>query len=116
MADEGLVQDVVEGLAVGGGAIFLAGQRAAGGGRQGSHETSLPAIVALSKIHFLIKEKGHLPQPATALPLTLDRASEIPLAVQLADALRESASSGHLRGGDRLPSTRALADRLGVSR
>ncbi|SFK84156.1 GntR family transcriptional regulator / MocR family aminotransferase [Amycolatopsis sacchari] len=52
----------------------------------------------------------------TALPVTLDRESPVPLAVQLADALRESAASGHLRGGDRLPSTRALAERLGVSR
>ncbi|TNC20312.1 MocR-like pyridoxine biosynthesis transcription factor PdxR [Amycolatopsis alkalitolerans] len=52
----------------------------------------------------------------TALPVALDRESAVPLAVQLADALRESASSGHLRGGDRLPSTRALAERLGVSR
>lgn len=52
----------------------------------------------------------------TALPVTLDRDSAVPLAVQLADALRESASTGHLRGGDRLPSTRALAGRLGVSR
>jgi GntR family transcriptional regulator/MocR family aminotransferase len=52
----------------------------------------------------------------TALPVSLDRASDVPLAVQLADALRESAADGHLRGGDRLPSTRALADRLGVSR
>ncbi|MEU3271637.1 PLP-dependent aminotransferase family protein [Saccharomonospora sp. NPDC006951] len=52
----------------------------------------------------------------TALPVALDRTSETPLAVQLADALRASASTGHLRGGDRLPSTRALADRLGVSR
>jgi GntR family transcriptional regulator/MocR family aminotransferase len=48
--------------------------------------------------------------------VTLDRESAIPLAVQLADALRESAATGHLRGGDRLPSTRALAERLGVSR
>jgi GntR family transcriptional regulator/MocR family aminotransferase len=52
----------------------------------------------------------------TALPVSLRRDSEIPLAVQLADALRESASAGHLRGGDRLPSTRALAGSLGVSR
>ncbi|WP_410621243.1 PLP-dependent aminotransferase family protein [Amycolatopsis sp. cmx-8-4] len=52
----------------------------------------------------------------TALPVSLDRASVTPLAVQLADALREAAASGHLRGGDRLPSTRALAGRLGVSR
>ncbi|HKS44037.1 MAG TPA: PLP-dependent aminotransferase family protein [Amycolatopsis sp.] len=52
----------------------------------------------------------------TALPVTLDRDSGVPLAVQLADALRKSAAGGHLRGGDRLPSTRALAQRLGVSR
>lgn len=55
-------------------------------------------------------------QSDTALPVSLDRESEIPLAVQLADALRDAASGGHLRGGDRLPSTRALAGRLGVSR
>jgi GntR family transcriptional regulator/MocR family aminotransferase len=54
--------------------------------------------------------------PDTALPVSLDRASETPLAVQLADALREAAATGHLRGGDRLPSTRALAGRLQVSR
>lgn len=52
----------------------------------------------------------------TALPVTLDRATGVPLAVQLADALRAAAATGHLRGGDRLPSTRALASRLGVSR
>ncbi|WP_232285253.1 MocR-like pyridoxine biosynthesis transcription factor PdxR [Saccharomonospora xinjiangensis] len=52
----------------------------------------------------------------TLLPVTLDRESGVPLAVQLADALREAASGGHLRGGDRLPSTRALAAGLGVSR
>ncbi|MDT7729447.1 MAG: GntR family transcriptional regulator / MocR family aminotransferase [Actinomycetota bacterium] len=52
----------------------------------------------------------------TALPISLDRAADTPLAVQLADALREAAATGHLRGGDRLPSTRALADRLEVSR
>jgi GntR family transcriptional regulator/MocR family aminotransferase len=52
----------------------------------------------------------------TALPVRLDRDTDIPLAVQLADALREAAATGHLRGGDRLPSTRALAGRLGVSR
>ncbi|MFD8497548.1 PLP-dependent aminotransferase family protein [Amycolatopsis sp. NPDC059657] len=52
----------------------------------------------------------------TALPVRLDRKSELPLAVQLADALRDAAATGHLRGGDRLPSTRALAERLGVSR
>ncbi|GAA5124785.1 PLP-dependent aminotransferase family protein [Haloechinothrix salitolerans] len=52
----------------------------------------------------------------TALPVALDRRAGVPLAVQLADALRDAAATGHLRGGDRLPSTRALAGRLGVSR
>ncbi|KAA2253546.1 PLP-dependent aminotransferase family protein [Solihabitans fulvus] len=52
----------------------------------------------------------------TALPVSLDRESTAPLAVQLADALRAAAAAGQLRSGDRLPSTRALATRLGVSR
>ena len=53
--------------------------------------------------------------PAT-LPIELTRDSSTPLAVQLADTLRAAAAAGHLRGGDRLPSTRALAGRLEVSR
>ncbi|WP_306747443.1 MocR-like pyridoxine biosynthesis transcription factor PdxR [Saccharothrix yanglingensis] len=52
----------------------------------------------------------------TALAVSLDRASGEPLAVQLAEALRTAAADGRLRSGDRLPSTRALAERLGVSR
>lgn len=56
------------------------------------------------------------PSSQTALPLNLDKQRPTPLAVQLADALRDAASAGHLRGGDRLPSTRALGERLGVSR
>jgi GntR family transcriptional regulator / MocR family aminotransferase len=50
------------------------------------------------------------------LPLALDRQEARPLAVQLADGLRSAAQSGVLRVGDRLPSTRALAVSLGVSR
>ncbi|MGV9723884.1 MocR-like pyridoxine biosynthesis transcription factor PdxR [Nocardia beijingensis] len=50
------------------------------------------------------------------LPLALDRDLAQPLSVQIADQLRHAATSGPLRGGDRLPSTRALAGRLGVSR
>jgi GntR family transcriptional regulator/MocR family aminotransferase len=49
-------------------------------------------------------------------PLLLDRSAERPLAVQLADALRSATAGGALRMGDRLPSTRALAVTLGVSR
>ncbi|WP_436501526.1 PLP-dependent aminotransferase family protein [Actinokineospora sp. HUAS TT18] len=50
------------------------------------------------------------------LPVTLDRASTTPLAVQLAEELRAAAAEGRLRSGDRLPSTRALAAQLDVSR
>ena len=51
-----------------------------------------------------------------ALPVTLDRAAATPLAVQLAEQLRAAAGDGRLRSGDRLPSTRALAAELEVSR
>lgn len=50
------------------------------------------------------------------LSITVDRAGDTPLAVQLADRLRTAAAAGQLRAGDRLPSTRALAERLAVSR
>ena len=53
---------------------------------------------------------------APALPVTLDRTSDTPLAVQLAEAVRDAAGDGRLRAGDRLPSTRALAAQLQVSR
>ena len=51
-----------------------------------------------------------------ALPVSLDRDSATPLAVQLAEELRAAAGDGRLRAGDRLPSTRALAAALKVSR
>jgi GntR family transcriptional regulator/MocR family aminotransferase len=46
----------------------------------------------------------------------LDRGTGVPLAVQLADALRRAALDGRLRPGDRVPATRVLARELGVSR
>jgi GntR family transcriptional regulator/MocR family aminotransferase len=46
----------------------------------------------------------------------LDRGAGVPLAVQLADALRRAALDGRLRPGDRVPATRVLARELGVSR
>lgn len=49
-------------------------------------------------------------------PLHLDRTGGPPLAVQLAGAVRAAAVAGAFRRGDRLPSTRALAATLGVSR
>jgi GntR family transcriptional regulator / MocR family aminotransferase len=48
--------------------------------------------------------------------LVLDRGTAVPLAAQLAAALRKEMLEGRLRERDRLPSTRALAARLGVSR
>ncbi|MER7081831.1 MocR-like pyridoxine biosynthesis transcription factor PdxR [Saccharopolyspora kobensis] len=54
--------------------------------------------------------------PLLELAIDLRRDDPRPLAVQLADALRHAATIGQLRGGDRLPSTRALARHLEVSR
>ncbi|MEV0709756.1 PLP-dependent aminotransferase family protein [Nocardia aurea] len=50
------------------------------------------------------------------LPLTVDRTADEPLSVQVAAGLRSAATTGVLRSQDRLPSSRALAQRLGVSR
>ncbi|TWG09008.1 PLP-dependent aminotransferase family protein [Saccharopolyspora dendranthemae] len=54
--------------------------------------------------------------PLLELAIDLHRDADLPLAVQLADALRHAATIGQLRGGDRLPSTRALARHLAISR
>lgn len=51
------------------------------------------------------------------VPIALDRSgSGSPLSVQLADGLRAAAAAGAVRSGDRLPSTRALATELAISR
>ncbi|RFU41709.1 GntR family transcriptional regulator, partial [Actinomadura logoneensis] len=50
------------------------------------------------------------------LPLTVDRERPEPLGVQLADQLRAALRDGRLVAGERLPSGRALAAALGVSR
>ncbi len=50
------------------------------------------------------------------LGLTLDPTSRHALGRQLAEALRGRIRSGELRGGERIPSSRALALALGVSR
>lgn len=46
----------------------------------------------------------------------LNAASNVPLSVQLASALRSDISAGRLPSGSRLPSTRVLSKELGVSR
>ena len=55
-------------------------------------------------------------RPLTVLPVTVDRARREPLAVQLSGQVRELVLGGTLVRGARLPSTRALASDLGVSR
>ncbi|MFI6868244.1 PLP-dependent aminotransferase family protein [Nocardia sp. NPDC050406] len=50
------------------------------------------------------------------IPFVVDRSAAEPLAVQVAEGLRAAAAAGWLRGGDRVPSSRELAARLGVSR
>lgn len=50
------------------------------------------------------------------LPLRLDRAAPGPLGVQLSGRIRALVLGGTLARGDRLPSSRALAAELGVSR
>ncbi len=50
------------------------------------------------------------------LPIQLDPHSGLPLHRQVYDALRRAIASGSLARGVRLPSTRALAESLGVSR
>ncbi|MGY4857764.1 MocR-like pyridoxine biosynthesis transcription factor PdxR [Cryobacterium sp. AP23] len=53
---------------------------------------------------------------AHELPILLDRASPLPLAAQLAGALRLAILNGTLRHDEPLPSTRALAGSVRVSR
>jgi GntR family transcriptional regulator/MocR family aminotransferase len=50
------------------------------------------------------------------LPIELDAASDVPLHRQLYDGLRAAIAEGRVTPGTRLPSTRALAEALGVSR
>src|SRR5206468_10992944 len=51
-----------------------------------------------------------------ALLLALDRSAAEPLRVQLEHELRDAIRSGRLAAGERLPSSRALAAELGISR
>ena len=57
------------------------------------------------------------PRFSDAIPkLTVDRTSDVVLYRQIYDHLRRAIGDGQLRHAARLPSTRALAKRLGVSR
>jgi GntR family transcriptional regulator/MocR family aminotransferase len=52
----------------------------------------------------------------SGLPVLLDRGDGLPLAAQISAQLQAAVVGGVLRSGDRLPSTRDLAQVLGVSR
>ena len=54
--------------------------------------------------------------PEAALPIVLDRTTGGPLPNQIADSIRRLATAGVLRSGEAVPSSRALARHLGVSR
>jgi GntR family transcriptional regulator / MocR family aminotransferase len=53
---------------------------------------------------------------AAEVLLTLDRSRSVPLRAQLEDQFRQAIRSGRLGAGDRVPSSRALATALGLSR
>jgi GntR family transcriptional regulator / MocR family aminotransferase len=48
--------------------------------------------------------------------VTLDRSRPVPLRAQLEDEFRRAIRSGRLSAGERMPSSRALAKALGLSR
>lgn len=50
------------------------------------------------------------------IPLDIDRTSAEPVGRQVASQLRQAIADGLLRAGDPLPSTRVLAQRLGIAR
>jgi GntR family transcriptional regulator/MocR family aminotransferase len=50
------------------------------------------------------------------LPVVVERHADLPLSVQVGRQLREAMNDGRVRAGERLPSSRALASALGVSR
>lgn len=52
----------------------------------------------------------------TTLPLPVDRSVGVPIHRQIYDGLRRAILDGLLRPGQRIPSTRGLAEELGVSR
>ncbi len=52
----------------------------------------------------------------TTLPLRIERASRVPIHRQIYEGLRRAILDGLLRPGQRVPSTRALAADLAVSR
>jgi GntR family transcriptional regulator/MocR family aminotransferase len=63
-----------------------------------------------------LKREATLSRHQFDLPVVVDRHTGLPLSVQLGRQLREAMNDGRVRAGERLPSSRALASALGVSR
>src|SRR5689334_13779423 len=76
-------------------------------------ESISPAERLAYRIRFMPVEWAGL---GPELLLALDRERDEPLRVQLERELREAIRSGRLAAGERLPSSRALAAELGLSR
>src|SRR5262252_6610997 len=69
--------------------------------------------------HFAGRMEDHLStvrRGGVDLPLAADRTGPAPLTVQVVGQLRTAMADGRLAAGERLPSTRALAATLGISR
>src|SRR3954468_12668186 len=62
------------------------------------------------------KREATLSRQQFDLPVVVERREGLPLSVQLGRQLRDAMSEGRVRAGERLPSSRALASALGVSR
>ncbi|QBY07114.1 PLP-dependent aminotransferase family protein (plasmid) [Deinococcus metallilatus] len=62
------------------------------------------------------RDRPGVAAPPADLPLILDRSSRTALSKQLSGQLRTAIRCGQLEPGQRMPSTRALADALGVGR
>nr|BFE82661.1 hypothetical protein GCM10020093_052620 [Planobispora longispora] len=79
-------------------------------------ETTLPRPVPPADPP--VSARRGLPRSARLvdLPVRVDRRLPVPLCAQLADGLRLAMRDGTLKSGERLPSTRALARQLAVSR
>ncbi|MEU9830884.1 PLP-dependent aminotransferase family protein [Streptosporangium sp. NPDC048047] len=65
---------------------------------------------------FLCFRETTLPRTSVDLPVSVDRDALVPLTVQLGNRLRSAMRDGTIKSGERLPSTRALARQLAVSR
>src|SRR4051812_48712852 len=62
------------------------------------------------------KREATLSRQQFDLPVVVERRAGQPLSVQLGHQLRDAMNEGRVRAGERLPSSRALASALGVSR